>query len=457
MHDFVALVMRMLRYGGRRALAAMGVCLLVLGVAYLVYRRKGRAFPWGKALALTALAGYGAALLYFTLLRQVGLSRQVNLYLFRAWREAWNTFSLQNWLNVLLNIGLFVPLGGLLPLLAEPFRKWYAALGAGFGATLAIECAQYLLGRGMFDVDDLFTNALGAMLGWCVVMAALTRRERKWRPYLALPAAFCLILGGIFGGYRLKEYGNLPEAPAFAARLGQAEWVVAPLEKGPEKVLIYWAEPFTKESCAEFGAAFAQRAGVTFPDTYYYDDLTMFANHATGDFLNVWYHDRSYEFTAAVPAGQGLSGAEGEEETLRALLADYGIQVPAEAVFAYGGKGWHSFTAEFLPQGEQVVSGTLRCRYLENGSISEVENDLVAMTPYKEEAVLSVGKALEELKRGNFQGGEMLAVSRVRRVEVLDCRLVYRADTKGFYQPLYAFLIRPEGMEEGRVLLPAMK
>ena len=60
----------------------------------------------------------------------------------------------------LLNIALFVPLGFLLPLLSKPFRKWYAALGAGFGVSLLIELSQFFTGRGMCDVDDLFTNTL---------------------------------------------------------------------------------------------------------------------------------------------------------------------------------------------------------------------------------------------------------------------------------------------------------
>ena len=66
-----------------------------------------------------------------------------------------------------------------------------------------------------------------------------------------------------------------------------------------------------------------------------------------------------------------------------------------------------------------MVNGTLRCRYMEDGCIGEIESDLVTMTPYKEEAIISVEKALEELKRGNFQGGEMFAMNRVRRVTVL--------------------------------------
>ena len=70
---------------------------------------------------------------------------------------------------MLLNIALFIPLGALLPLLAGPFRKWYAALAAGFGTTLAIESAQYMLGRGMFDVDDLFLNTLGGIFGYVLM------------------------------------------------------------------------------------------------------------------------------------------------------------------------------------------------------------------------------------------------------------------------------------------------
>ena len=107
--------------------------------------------------------------------------RQWNLQLFRAWREAYQRFTLQIWLNVLLNIALFVPLGVLLPLLWKPFRKWYAALGAGFGVSLLIELTQLFTGSGMCDVDDLFTNTLGAMLGWCAAMLVLALHQRAGR------------------------------------------------------------------------------------------------------------------------------------------------------------------------------------------------------------------------------------------------------------------------------------
>ena len=195
MHDFVSYLFYLLQRGMRFAVPAALICGLILAVCYAVCRRQGRRFPWGKAVCAVLLVGWAVVTVFVTLLRSEPnefAARQCNLQLFLAWREAYQRFTLQIWLNVLLNIALFVPLGVLLPLLWKPFRKWYAALGAGFGVSLLIELAQLFTGSGMCDVDDLFTNTLGAMLGWCAAMLvlALHQKNRTWPRYCALPAAF---------------------------------------------------------------------------------------------------------------------------------------------------------------------------------------------------------------------------------------------------------------------------
>ena len=138
MHDFVSYLFYLLQRGMRFAVPAALVCGLILAVCYAVCRRQGRRFPWGKAVCVLLLVGWAAVTFFVTLLRSEPnefAARQWNLQLFLAWREAYQRFTLQIWLNVLLNIALFVPLGVLLPLLWKPFRKWYAALGAGFGVS----------------------------------------------------------------------------------------------------------------------------------------------------------------------------------------------------------------------------------------------------------------------------------------------------------------------------------
>lgn len=146
MHDFVSYLFYLLQRGMRFAVPAALICGLILAVCYAVCRKKGRRFPWGKAVCAVLLVGWAAVTVFVTLLRSEPnefAARQWNLQLFRAWREAYQRFTLQIWLNVLLNIALFVPLGVLLPLLWKPFRKWYAALGAGFGVSLLIDWRSF--------------------------------------------------------------------------------------------------------------------------------------------------------------------------------------------------------------------------------------------------------------------------------------------------------------------------
>ena len=97
MHDFIYYLIYLLREGMDLVFLAAAGCAVVLGIVYLLLRRQGRAFPWGKALALLALCGYLAMLGFVTLMRldNVAGSGEVNLHLFRAWREAWNTWTLQ--------------------------------------------------------------------------------------------------------------------------------------------------------------------------------------------------------------------------------------------------------------------------------------------------------------------------------------------------------------------------
>lgn len=93
-----------------------------------------------------------------------------NLHFLSSYREAWNTFAIRNWQFIILNILMFVPLGILLPMLHKNFhnKKW--TIGLAFILTLLIECVQLITGFGIFELDDIFNNLLGAVIGYGVVM-----------------------------------------------------------------------------------------------------------------------------------------------------------------------------------------------------------------------------------------------------------------------------------------------
>ena len=114
MHDFVSYLFYLLQRSMCFAVPTALVCGLILAVCYTVCRRQGRRFPWGKAVCALLLVGWAAVTVFVTLLRSEPnefAARQWNLQFFLAWREAYQRFTLQIWLNVLLNIALFVPLG----------------------------------------------------------------------------------------------------------------------------------------------------------------------------------------------------------------------------------------------------------------------------------------------------------------------------------------------------------
>ena len=74
-----------------------------------------------------------------------------------------------------LNILLFVPFGYLLPLLWKRADRWWKVVLCGFVLSLLIELTQLVTHLGMFDLDDLMNNSLGAFLGWGCFCLALRR------------------------------------------------------------------------------------------------------------------------------------------------------------------------------------------------------------------------------------------------------------------------------------------
>ena len=69
--------------------------------------------------------------------------------------------------NSLLNVLLFVPLGFFLPVLWRRFRSFLWTVLFGLGFSLSIELLQLFTFRAT-DINDLMTNTVGTVLGWCL-------------------------------------------------------------------------------------------------------------------------------------------------------------------------------------------------------------------------------------------------------------------------------------------------
>ena len=95
-----------------------------------------------------------------------------------------------------LNVLLFVPLGLGLPMLWKSFSQWWKTVLFGFLASAFIETMQMFTFRAT-DVNDLMTNTLGTVVGFCLAKLLLrlfpelpSQREREL-------VAVCILTLGI--------------------------------------------------------------------------------------------------------------------------------------------------------------------------------------------------------------------------------------------------------------------
>jgi glycopeptide antibiotics resistance protein len=103
-----------------------------------------------------------------------GNYQAVNLEFFKVLTETYNAIKfLDLWqpffINFVGNIVMFIPIGLLLPLLWRKFEHVFITFGTGFLLSLSIELLQLPQMRSS-DVDDLWLNTLGTVIGYIVFL-----------------------------------------------------------------------------------------------------------------------------------------------------------------------------------------------------------------------------------------------------------------------------------------------
>lgn len=107
------------------------------------------------------LVGYAVLLLAETvLIRKPFIGQHFQLDLFWSWRQ-WKIQKNQ----ILANVIMFIPVGVLTGCLWKWKGLWIAA-----GLSIFIEVLQLITARGLCELDDVFHNTIGAVIGVGVVM-----------------------------------------------------------------------------------------------------------------------------------------------------------------------------------------------------------------------------------------------------------------------------------------------
>ena len=96
-------------------------------------------------------------------------------------------------LNVWGNILMFIPLGLYFANFMKQFRFW-KVLGAIGGTSLSIEVLQYILKRGVSDIDDLLLNTTGGFIGILIYLVLKVLFKSNERVHVAI-SVVSLVVG----------------------------------------------------------------------------------------------------------------------------------------------------------------------------------------------------------------------------------------------------------------------
>ncbi len=445
------------------------IILALLGtfVYFCVYKRvfKGdKKFPKRKIILGGLLAVYIIMVFGVTILnRGAYYQGATSIYFLRSYKEAWNIFSINSWQFIILNIIMFIPLGFILPLFHKRFRKIYNNVAAGFMLTLFIESVQLIAGLGVFDIDDIFNNSLGTLIGYGIIMALLTiikSEKGRWlrataflSPLLITAAVFI----GIFAYYDNKEFGNLRYEHIYRINLEETNIKLnVSLKDSKDPVPVYKAPKYTKAQSIEWAKDFFDNLGIDESELEIdaYNDSVLFSAKAEHEY-SIWfdYVGGSYRFTDFSHSDDALEPVSAEEGLIKAALSDFGVIIPKEAEFNNKDEGQYQWEANSIVESDALFDGFITCSYYSDNSIKELSNTMIEYKKIKDVLIKSEKKAFEELTAGKFTYYDAENIS---EIIIEDIQLEYAMDTKGFYQPVYSFKTLING-NESYIIIPAME
>lgn len=142
--------------------------LLFLIVGLLLRQLKYGKLEKTQFFVVIALYVFVSIVFGSTVFTRTSGKRMYELIPFWSWRKVIFEHDFMLLEENLLNMLLFVPIGGLLELCLKRI-KWKQAASIGLGISVVIELSQLILCRGWFEWDDMIHNTLGCVCGYLIV------------------------------------------------------------------------------------------------------------------------------------------------------------------------------------------------------------------------------------------------------------------------------------------------
>lgn len=447
------------------ALIAVIILGIIFFIGYFILYRKlfgGKRRLLKKQLLFGGLfTGYVIMVIGVTFLNR-GSNYQggMGLSFLSSYREAWYSFSVRHWQFVLLNIFMFVPFGILLPLLYSSFKRAIWTIGAAFLFTLSIESFQLITGYGIFEIDDLFNNLLGAIIGYGIIMGFITLKRKGLKRAFFYFSPLLLVLisfGSMFTYYYIKEFGNLSIVPIHRTNMTQATTTIdVQLNDNRITVPVYKAPSYTKDAADEYVIDFFKKMNL---DTLnmevisYQNESIYWIGDERSHNISFRFLDGSYDYTDFSSFDEDKELKDVDEETLKENLTKFGIDILQDSHFQKVDTGIYQWTVDKKAIENQLIDGSLTVNYYSDDTVKRIDNQLITYDKVRDIQIKSEQEAYKEILDGKFQHyseNKMIETLHIYKVEVS-----YYLDSKGYYQPVYAFYSTVNGMDM-TILIPGI-
>ena len=432
------------------------IALIFLGILFfigykVIYKKKMKGT---KTINKKQLILYGISICYIIVmlgavfLNRSGVYGTANLHLFSSYIQAYNEMDMSLFRNIILNILLFVPLGFLLPIYTDKLKKIYKVVPIGFAVTLAIEIIQYITQMGIFEIDDVFNNTLGVLIGYSIFMiydSLKNKMDRKKILIYALPTiiTICAFLG-IYIKYQNQELGNLYFKYNYKINMKNAK-VESNIELSEqrENLDIFYTKILTEEETKKIATSIFEKIGthISEDDTDLYENTAMYYSSGRNNNVSVKYNGGTYSYTdyskftddGIMPQKTGAT-----RDKIELALQQFDIKIPENAEFKEESNGDYSFTINMHLEENGLTDGNLRCSYYQDGTIKSIHNNLVKYEKVKNKEIISPKEAYNEILEGKFKYGEYY-LDKIENVVIENVNIKYTLDSKGFYVPVYVF------------------
>ena len=445
--------------------------LIFIGIIYFIFFRRflknHMQTNIKKVIVFCILFCYIVIVIGATIFTRSGVYEHANFNLFSSYIEAWNNYSKSYWRNIILNILMFVPFGFLLPLFSDRFKKFYWTLGLSFLFTFGIESTQYITKRGIFEVDDIMNNWIGAIIGYSLVMFLLTSISKEKTKFKTLKLIIYLLptLGVIFASYKINDiynsqrFGNLSSNYNYVYDMSKVSLnskVELKDDEDKEKK-VYTLNRLSAEDALNFAQDFLKKLGTSVDksniDTY--DNQILYSSSDGRYKIMVYLNGGAYSFTD-FNCSDNVINQNMDKESVIAALKKYNVKPCDIAEFEQEKEdnkklSSYRFYVDLNEKNNKLTDGYLTIS--QSDEILNIYNYIYTYKSYGKYKIISQEEAYDKIKAGQFNSYELY---NIKSILIRSIKLCYQLDSKGYYQPVYRFECTIDG--EGRpIFIPALE